>query len=44
MSERLTVCIFQDLEADLVSAIEQHHDVRLVDTGLTRKGQLDSIG
>ena len=43
MSERLTVCIFQDLEADLVSSIEEQHDVRFVDTALARTDQLDSI-
>ena len=44
MSERLTVCIFQDLEADLVSSIEEHHDVRFVDRTVARIDQLDSIG
>lgn len=44
MPGRLTVCIFQDVEADLVSAIEHRHDVRFVDTALARSDQLDSIG
>ena len=44
MPGRLTVCIFPDLEADLVSAIEERHDVRFVDKTLARNDQLDSIG
>ena len=44
MPDRLTVCIFHELEADLVSAVEERHDVRFVDTALARSDQLDSIG
>ena len=44
MPGRFTVCIFQDLEADLVSSIEERHDVRFVDRAVSRTDQLASIG
>ena len=44
MVERLTVCIFPAFESDLVSAIEDHHEVRFVDMAAARSAQLDAIG
>ncbi len=44
MVERLTVCIFPAFESDLVSAIEERHEVRFADMAAVRSAQLDAIG